>query len=78
MSTPDIDGAAASGIAALEIKNPDNSKDSFSELQLSEFERQILDLYDRLEELQLEVGLLSAPEATQDGKSIPLTTMHVI
>ncbi|KFY18378.1 hypothetical protein V493_08668 [Pseudogymnoascus sp. VKM F-4281 (FW-2241)] len=71
MSTPDIDGAAASGIAALEIKNPGDSNDSFSELQLSELERQILDLYDRLEELQLEVGLLSAPEATQDSKVNP-------
>lgn len=78
MSTPDIDTAAAGGIAGLEIKNPDASKDSFTELQLSELERQILDLYDRLEELQLEIGLLSTPEATQDGKSTPLATMHVI
>lgn len=72
MSAPDVDAAAASGIAGLEIKNPDTPNDSFTELQLSELERQILDLYDRLEELQLEIGLLSAPEATQDGKSTPL------
>ncbi|KFY69121.1 hypothetical protein V496_00500 [Pseudogymnoascus sp. VKM F-4515 (FW-2607)] len=69
MSTPDIDTAAASGFAGLEIKNPDASKDSFTELQLSELERQILDLYDRLEELQLEIGLLSTPEATQDAST---------
>jgi hypothetical protein len=71
MSAPELDAAAASGMAGLEIKNPDASKDGFTELQLSELERQILDLYDRLEELQLEIGLLSAPEATQDGKSTP-------
>ena len=58
-------------MAGLEITNPDASKDSFTELQLSELERQILDLYGRLEELQLEIGLLSAPEATQEGKSTP-------
>ncbi|KFY72588.1 hypothetical protein V499_07267 [Pseudogymnoascus sp. VKM F-103] len=71
MSTPDIDSTAASGMAGLEITNPDAPQDSFTELQLSELERQILDLYDRLEELQLEIGLLSAPEATQKGKSNP-------
>lgn len=71
MSTPDIDSTAASGMAGLEITNPDAPQDSFTELQLSELERQILDLYDRLEELQLEIGLLSAPEATQNGKSTP-------
>lgn len=71
MSTAEFDAAAASGMAGLEIRNPDASKDGFTELQLSELERQILDLYDRLEELQLEIGLLSAPEATQDGKSTP-------
>ncbi|KAL5346522.1 hypothetical protein ACLOAV_008793 [Pseudogymnoascus australis] len=73
MSTPDIDTAAASGIAGLEIKNPDASKGSFTELQLSELERQILDLYDRLEELQLEIGLLSTPEATQDASTGEVT-----
>ncbi|KFY82121.1 hypothetical protein V500_10804 [Pseudogymnoascus sp. VKM F-4518 (FW-2643)] len=73
MSTPDIETAAASGIAGLEIKNPDASKDSFTELQLSELERQILDLYDRLEELQLEIGLLSAPEPTQDASAEDVT-----
>lgn len=72
MSTTDIDSAAANGMEGLEIENlPDASKGSFTELQLSELERQILDLYDRLEELQLEIGLLSAPEATQGRKSTP-------
>ncbi|KFY42224.1 hypothetical protein V494_02523 [Pseudogymnoascus sp. VKM F-4513 (FW-928)] len=73
MSAPDVDNAAASGMAGLEIKNPDASKDGFTELQLSELERQILDLYDRLEELQLEIGLLSAPEATQDASAEEVT-----
>ncbi|OBT40788.1 hypothetical protein VE00_08946 [Pseudogymnoascus sp. WSF 3629] len=73
MSTPDIDTEAASGMAGLEITNPDAPKDSFTELQLSELERQILDLYDRLEELQLEIGLLSAPEATQNASTEEVT-----
>ncbi|OBT73275.1 hypothetical protein VF21_08427 [Pseudogymnoascus sp. 05NY08] len=73
MSTPDIDTAAASGMAGLEITNPDAPKDSFTELQLSELERQILDLYDRLEELQLEIGLLSAPESTQNASTEEVT-----
>ncbi|KFZ11448.1 hypothetical protein V501_04778 [Pseudogymnoascus sp. VKM F-4519 (FW-2642)] len=73
MSTPDIDTAAASGMAGLEITNPDAPQDSFTELQLSELERQILDLYDRLEELQLEIGLLSAPEATQNASTDEVT-----
>ncbi|OBT83315.1 hypothetical protein VE02_07954 [Pseudogymnoascus sp. 03VT05] len=74
MSPPDIEtAAAASGMAGLEITNPDDSKDSFTELQLSELERQILYLYDRLEELQLEIGLLSAPEATQNASAEEVT-----
>ncbi|OBT94501.2 hypothetical protein VE01_07289 [Pseudogymnoascus verrucosus] len=73
MSAPDIDSTAASGMAGLEITNPDAPQDSFTELQLSELERQILDLYDRLEELQLEIGLLSAPEATQNASTDEVT-----
>ncbi|KFY05063.1 hypothetical protein O988_00294 [Pseudogymnoascus sp. VKM F-3808] len=73
MSTAEFDAAAASGMAGLEIKHPDAPNDGFTELQLSELERQILDLYDRLEELQLEIGLLSAPEATQDASTEEVT-----
>ncbi|OBT53547.1 hypothetical protein VE04_06122 [Pseudogymnoascus sp. 24MN13] len=73
MSTPDIDSTAASGMAGLEITNPDAAQDSFTELQLSELERQILDLYDRHDEVRLEIGLLSAPEATQNASTEEVT-----
>jgi hypothetical protein len=68
MSSPDVDSAAASGMAGLNIEKDEGSNEGFTELQLTELERQILDLYDRLEELQLEIALLSAQESTPEGK----------
>jgi hypothetical protein len=68
MSTTEIDSAAASGMAGLNIEKDDGPDGGFTELQLSELEHQILDLYDRLEELQLEIALLSVPDPTPDGK----------
>lgn len=72
MSTTEADSATVSGVAKLELGNdggystvPDGG---FSELQLSELERQILDLYDRLEELQHEISLLNSQDQIPDSR----------
>ncbi len=46
----------------------------FTELHLSTIERQVLELHDRLEELQLEISYLQAQHASvpsSDGKNEP-------
>jgi hypothetical protein len=74
MSTTEPDSATMSGFAGLDLGKDDApnpiANAGFTELQLTELERQILDLYDRLEELQLEIGLLKAQDDIFDSKCI--------
>ena len=44
-------------------------KDAPTTLQLSDLEAQILDLYDRMKELELEMALVNAQKASYDSKS---------
>jgi len=74
MPATEADSATVSGFADLDLSKDDPSNattnDGFTELQLSELERQILDLYDRLEELQLEISLLNAQAKSSASKCI--------
>jgi hypothetical protein len=45
-------------------------------LQLSEKEREILQLYDRLEEIRLETSLLRAQETVSDGTTPSYFSLH--
>jgi hypothetical protein len=63
----------------LRLESADNVQANdaiYTPFQLSELEKQILDLYDRLEELQLEIALMNANDQTQTGKPFPSIQIH--
>lgn len=53
----------------LDEPGSDNAT-NFPTLQLSEKENQILELYDRLEEIKLEISLLQAQETVPNGRTL--------
>lgn len=53
----------------LDVPTDDNVV-NFTSLQLSENETQILELYDRLEEIKLEISLLQAQENVPNGRNL--------
>lgn len=59
------------GLEAVQLDDPGyDSAVNFPPLQLSEMESQILELYDRLEEIQLEISFLEAQENVPNGKML--------
>lgn len=77
MSTTDANSEAASRFQSMNLGNDDSiikEEDAdYTKLHLSELESNILDLYDRLQRLNLEMAHLTAQSTTRDSKCTPLT-----
>lgn len=81
MSTTDANSEAASRFQSMNLGNDDSiikTEDvDYTNVHLSELESNILDLYDRLQRLNLEMAHLSAQSTTRDSKSGRLTRDHL-
>lgn len=81
MSTTDANSEAASLFQSMNLDKDDSiiktEAVDYTNLHLSELESNILDLYDRLRRLNLEMAHLSAQSTTRDSKSGRLTSDHL-
>lgn len=70
MADPELQDGHLERVNAMQLDDPgsDNAA-SFPTLQLSEKERQILELYDQLEEIMLEISLLQTQDTIPNGRS---------
>ena len=81
MSTTDANSEAASRFQSMDLGNDGpivKMEDvDYTNLHLSELESNILDLYDRLQRLNLQMAHLSAQSTTRDSKQhLPACDQH--
>jgi hypothetical protein len=71
MASTELHDGPLDKMDAMQLDEPASSNAAdFPTLQLSEKESQILELYDRLEEINLEISLLQAQENVPNGRNL--------
>jgi hypothetical protein len=71
MASTEIHDGSLDGMEVMQIDEPrSGNAPSPPTLQLSEKESQILELYDRLEDLKLDISFLQAQESVPNGMSL--------
>jgi hypothetical protein len=78
MASTEIHDGSLDGVEAMQLDEPGSGNTPGPPtLQLSGKESQILELYDRLEELKLDISFLQAQESVPNGMSLSPTFLPI-